>query len=262
MTQGDTMEALATFLDCLVALQECQYTSKLLPTLHQLASVYLAQGEIEKAEEISELCSLLQDVVTGASERSTSVKKSRRTVMEFTDYGKLFLQKAKHLEDLTRHLVKTGDVQQAIEHAQNVFRVHQYVLGLKSSTTEGSLRDLILLYTKAGYKVHCVRDSETIVFTSEILSPRSGTSNEHMAERSLHIPDTVSSAHHCTDAMASSQLEDVDSHSDPGTIAQKSMKCLTNIFSVRAGAHKNCSYCSLAFLLGVTTIAALVVLFE
>ena len=200
-SQNKTTEALSTFLNCLTALQECRYTSKLLPTLLKLADLYRSLGQLNKSQELLEACSVMEAVLEDAFEKILASKKSRRSkavAEQQCDCDQLFLQKADELESLAHDLTKIDTHHQAIEHAQNAFRIRQYVLGLQNPSTEKSLRELMHLYAQTGRSAHNLPVSpEKILFTSEIPFAISAM---HSQGGNLNIPpaDMCCSAHHCT----------------------------------------------------------------
>lgn len=173
VAQGDPAAALNLFLDTLTALQECQYTIKLLPTLFQLGDAYRVLGETEKSREISDTVSLLQEVLEDAMKEKWKKSKNSRKVKalsEQSDSGSLFLQKADACESLALDSEKNGDFEQALEHSESVFRIRQYTLGPRNPTTARSLSNLIALYNRAGETVHVTHHPDPIIFTSVIRS--------------------------------------------------------------------------------------------
>ena len=283
VAQGDPRAALNTFLDTLTSLQECQYTNKLLPTLHQLAEAYRTLGEMEKAREISDTVCLMQEAMNDTlKEKWKTRKQSRRAkpVLEQTDYGSLFLQKANSYETLAQDLEQNGDVEQALEHSKSAFRIRQYVLGPHSPSTEESLRHLIALYVKEGNMVHMLPDSaEKIMFTSEIQSPSTGMSpplcanilecagNGTSQESSVH-PVSISEDNNfcttetCTTTSATSGIQEVSTESaGPDKILGdnflecKGTKLNYSLTSLGEGTNRSSIY-SLLVVFGITAIAA------
>ena len=191
---GDPTAALNTFLDALTALQECQYTNKLLPTLHHVAEAYCVLGETEKSREISNTISLMQEALEDAmKEKGKKSKHSYRVgvASENSDSGSLFLQKADVYVNLAQDLEKNGDLEQAIELAESVFRIHQYTLGPQNPTTVRSLRNLMTLYGRAGKTVHASHYPEPIIFTSVIKS----SSCPQASTRCSYTEDVTQSAY-------------------------------------------------------------------
>lgn len=168
VAQGDPVAALNIFLDTLTALQECQYTNKLLPTLFQLGDAYRVLGETEKSREISDTVSLLQEALEDAMKEKYSRKVG--TLWEQKDSGSLYLQKAEVRESLAQDLEKNGDFERALEYSESVFRIRQYTLGPQNPTTVRTLSNLIPLYTRAGKTVHVTHFRDPIIFTSVIRS--------------------------------------------------------------------------------------------
>ena len=167
VAQGNSRAALHTFLETLTALQECQYTNKLFPTLYQVAEVYKVLGEEEKFKEISDALSIMQEALNEA----VRVKKGRgRGRGEHGDCGSLFLQKVATLERRAHDSEEKGDVTSALHLAESAFRVQQYTLGLRHPDTAQSLTNLMASYTKLGEVVHLANDADPILFTSVIKS--------------------------------------------------------------------------------------------
>ena len=289
--QGDPRAALNTFLDTLTSLQECQYTNKLLPTLHQLAEAYRTLGEMEKAREISDTVCLMQEAMNDTlKEKWKTRKQSRRAkpVLEQTDYGSLFLQKANSCETLAQDLEQNGDIEQALEHSKSAFRIRQYVLGPHSPSTEESLRHLIALYMKEGSMVHIVPDSaEKIMFTSETQSPctgmspplcanilecaDNGTSQESSSVHPVSISEdnnfcttctTTCTTTSCTTTSMTSGIQEVSTESaGPDKIlGDKFLECKGtqlnySLTSLGEGTNRSSIY-SLLVVFGITAIAA------
>lgn len=173
VAQGDPTAALSIFLETLTALQLCQYTNKLLPTLFQLGDAYRVLGETEKSREISDTVSLLQEALEDAMKEKW--RKSRKSsevgaLLEQKDSGSLFLQKADVCESLAQDLEKNGDFEQALEYSESVFRIRQYTLGPQNPTTVRTLSNLIAFYARTGKTVHVTHCPDPIIFTSVIRS--------------------------------------------------------------------------------------------
>ena len=179
VAQGNPKAALEAFLETLSALQDCQYTSKLLPTLYQMAEAYGILGEVDKSMEISGTISHMQD----ALEETVKVKLKGRPkrveplLSERGDCGSLFLQKADTFQRHACDLEKGGDFEQTLELAESAFRLQQYTLGPQHPVSVRSLRNLIATYARLGRKTNFTPCPGPIIFTSTIES--SCSSNQY-----------------------------------------------------------------------------------
>ena len=198
VAQGDPNAALSAFLETLTALQDCQYTIKLLPTLYQVAEIYRVLGEVEKSREVSETVSIMQEALDAAmKEKWRERKRLRRSWSAFqdqqqTDCGALFLDKAEECLGMVHELLEKADVEGAVESAERVFRILQYTLGPQHPRTLQSLRDLATLHVADD--CICVQLTSTscvepIVFTATIKSLCS-----QFSEQSIGNPTSTSAS--------------------------------------------------------------------
>lgn len=213
VAQGDPVAALNIFLDTLTALQECQYTNKLLPTLFQLGDAYRVLGETEKSREISDTVSLLQEALEDAMKKKYSSRV--RTLQEQKDSGSLYLQKAEVRESIAQDLEKNGDFERALEYSESVFRIRQYTLGPRNPTTARTLSNLIALYARDGKTVHVTHCSDPIIFTSVIRSTCPPATQSSCTEPStLSTPSPSSEYTHSPP----SESTTLSSYTEPSTL--------------------------------------------
>lgn len=197
VARGDPRAALSTFLETLTALQECQYTNKLFPTLYQLAEMYKVLGEVEKSTEISEALSIMQEALNEATKEK---KKGRgRGKAQQGDCGSLFLHKAAALEGLAHDLEEKGDIACALHFAESAYRIQQYTLGPRHPETVQTLTNLVAFYAKLGEVVHIANDAEPITFISVIKSSSQQLSTQYTQ---------------CTQSFPSHSKSQTISHSD------------------------------------------------
>ena len=176
VARGDPNSALCTFLETLTALQDCQYTNRLLPTLHQVASAYGVLGEVGKSREILDTLSVMQEALDEEMREKWRERKGKRKgkvggslMLEQADCGNLFLKKAESCLKLASEHELNGDHSSALEMA---FRLQQYTLGPGHPTTVKSLRNLIAIYTSCpeGSIHSTLCFPGPIIFTSDIKS--------------------------------------------------------------------------------------------
>ena len=204
VAQGDPSAALSVFLETLTALQDCQYTNKLIPTLYQVAEAYKVLGETEKSREILDTVSIMQEALDAAMRekwkerkrhgRAGSMFHHHQQQQQSTDCGALFIKKAEECLGLVGELGAKADVEHAVESAESGFRILQFTLGPQHPRTLQTLRDLTTLYTGQEHCIsvqltHCV---EPIIFTATIKSLCSQFSEQNKNPASDSVSVTLS----------------------------------------------------------------------
>lgn len=232
VAQGDPNAALRIFLETLTALQECQYTNKLLPTLYQVAEAYSVLGEVEKSREISDTVSMMQEALDEVMKEKWKERKAKgkkaSMLIEQVDCGNLFLKKAESYLILVRDSQDNGDKECAIELTECAFRIQQYVLGPQHPAVIRSLRNIIAYYdgTNTGRSIiHSRYHPVPIMFTSVIKSSCTQTSSSpppFYASKTISFslstpstpspcPDDLPMSLHCTSDTLYSSSENLDS---------------------------------------------------
>ena len=235
VAEGDPSAALSAFLETLTALQDCQYTNKLLPTLYQVAEAYRILGETDKSMEISDTVSTMQEVLDAATREKWRERKMLGRVgsmfqdqqQQSTDCGALFLKKAEETIGLVCELQEKSDLEHAVESAEIAFRILQFTLGPQHARTLQSLRDLTTLYTgpESCISVQLTHCREPIIFTAAIKSLCSQFLEENQNPVSQCVSVTLSDIANasCTSPLSSSLLH-CNSLEDPLSTSSQSVE--------------------------------------
>jgi hypothetical protein len=233
VAQGDPSAALSAFLETLTALQDCQYTNKLLPTLYQVAEAYRILGETDKSMEISDTVSIMQEALDAAMREKWRERKMLGRVgsmfqdqqQQSTDCGALFLKKAEDTIGLVRELQEKSDLEHAVESAEIAFRILQFTLGPQHPRTLQSLRDLTTLYTgpESCISVQLTHCREPIIFTAAIKSLCSQflEENQNPVSKSVTLSGITNAS--CTSPLSSSLLH-CNSLEDPLSTSSQSVE--------------------------------------
>ena len=162
---GELVQALACFKDCLGGMQKCQYFVKLPQTLQQLEYIYRAIGLDEKAEEYGRAEKLFQEATrlqpNKSSEGQTEPKTKRRPFSKKTrslasinqgcnpgEYGNLMIKKADEYEKLAFFCVEKGEIELALDYCSKLMVLRQLMYGEVLSVTEASLNYFKVIYAE------------------------------------------------------------------------------------------------------------------
>lgn len=220
VAQGDPSAALKTFLETLTALQECQYTNKLLPTLYQLTEVYSVLGEADKCKEISDTLSSMHEALNNAvRERKKGKRERGRGRTEQVDCMNLFLCKANALECFARESEEKGDITCALKFAESAFRIQQYTLGPQHPVAVQSQANLSASCARCGGELRLSNDAEPIIFTSVII--------ESSSQQSTTKHTSVTSSHSNAQSPCSAVRGSIENHFSPaGALSEETLTCV------------------------------------
>lgn len=161
---GEFVNALDCFQECLGGMQECQYFAKLPQTLQQLEYLYRALGLDDKAEEYGRAEKLFQeatqlkvDTPSGQTQPKTKRRpfsKKPRSLASSSqgcnpgEYGNLITKKANEFDKLARFCAERGEIEHALEYCGKVVVLRQCLCGESLPVTEASLNYFKALYAE------------------------------------------------------------------------------------------------------------------
>ena len=161
-------DALWCFLECLKGMQECQYFAKLPQTLHELANVYRALENFDKALEFAQTEKLFCEAVKKGGVAGNCSKQAD----DPAEYGDLLVRKANEFEQVARVCAQEKKFQQALDYCGKAEKIRQCIFGPEHPIRIAALEYFTVLNAEAGKAEHtvAVQQPETSMLSETVLT--------------------------------------------------------------------------------------------
>ena len=161
-------DALWCFLECLKGMQECQYFAKLPQTLHELADVYRALENFDKALEFAQTEKLFCEAV---KKRGVAGNYSKQTD-DPAEYGDLLVRKANEFEQVARVCAQEKKFQQALDYCGKAEKIRRCIFGSEHPITIAALEYFTVLNAEVrkAERTVTVQQPETSMLSETVLN--------------------------------------------------------------------------------------------